>query len=95
MVKWSFLGSLYFENTRKNFKSNPALAVVLVLESKGLYLLTDYTAIKFHTHRDPAIPRDWVYPEEASCDAFFQPVPHDYESIVIALEYLNVKERVN
>ena len=95
MVKWSFLASLYFENTRKNFKSNLALAVVLVLESKGLYLLTDYTAIKFHTHRDPAIPRDWVYPEEASCDAFFQPVPHDYELIVITLEYLNVKERVN
>ena len=32
MVKWSFPGSLYFENTRKNFKSN----LVLVLESKGL-----------------------------------------------------------
>ena len=59
------------------------------------YVLTDYTAIKFHTHGDPAIPREWVYPEKASCDAFFQPVPHDYELIVIALEYLNVKERVN
>ena len=82
-------------NTRKNFKSNLALVVVLVLESKSLYLLTDYTAIKFHTHRDPAIPREWVYPKEASCNAFFQPVPHDYELIVIALEYLNVKERVN
>ena len=82
-------------NTRKNFKSNLALVVVLVLESKSLYLLTDYTAIKFHTHGDPAIPRDWVYPEKASCNAFFQPVPHDYELIVIALEYLNVKERVN
>ena len=32
MVKWSFPGSLYFENTRKNFKSN----LVLVLECKGL-----------------------------------------------------------
>lgn len=59
------------------------------------YVLTDYTAIKFHSHGDPAIPREWVYPEKASCDAFFQPVPHDYELIVIALEYLNVKERVN
>ena len=59
------------------------------------YVLTDYTAIKFHSHGDPAIPRDWVYPKEASCNAFFQPVPHDYELIVIALEYLNVKERVN
>ena len=33
MVKWSFPESLYFENTRKNFKSN----LVLVLESEGLY----------------------------------------------------------
>ena len=32
MVKWSFPGNLYFENTRKNFKSN----LVLVLECKGL-----------------------------------------------------------
>ena len=82
-------------NTRKNFKSNLALVVVLVLESKSLYLLTDYTAIKFHTHRDPAIPREWVYPEKASCNAFIQPVPHDYELIVISLEYLNVKERLS
>ena len=82
-------------NTRKNFKSNLALVVVLVLESKSLYLLTDYTAIKFHTHRDPAIPREWVYPEKASCNSFFQPVPHDYELIVISLEYLNVKERLS
>ena len=82
-------------NTRKNFESNLALVVVLVLESKSLYLLTDYTAIKFHTHRDPAIPREWVYPEKASCNAFFQPVPHDYELIVISLEYLNVKERLS
>ena len=29
-------GSLYFENKRKNLKSNLALVVVLVLESKGL-----------------------------------------------------------
>ena len=36
MVKGSFPGSLYFENTRKNFKSNLALVVVLVLESDGL-----------------------------------------------------------
>ena len=59
------------------------------------YVLTDYTAIKFHSHGDPAIPRDWVYPEEASCNAFFQPMPHDDELIVIASEYLNVKEDVN
>lgn len=59
------------------------------------YILTDDTAIKFHSQRDPAIPRDWVYPEEASCNAYFQPVPYDYELIVIALEYLNVKQRVN
>ena len=38
MVKWNFPGSLYFENTRKNFKSNLVLVVVLVMESKGLYL---------------------------------------------------------
>ena len=95
MVKWSFRGVHILRRREKNFKSNLALLVVLALESKGLFLLTDYTAIKFHTHRDPAIPRDWVYPEKASCDAFFQPVPHDYESIVIALEYLKVKERVN
>ena len=37
MVKLSFPGSLYFENTRKNFKSNLVLVVVLVLESKGLH----------------------------------------------------------
>ena len=35
MVKWSFPGSLYFENTRENFKSN--LVLVVVLESKALY----------------------------------------------------------
>ena len=35
MVKWSFPGSLYVENTRKNFKSKLVLVVVLVLESKG------------------------------------------------------------
>ena len=87
--------SIFWEDAKKSFKSNLALLVVLVLESKGLYLLTDYTTIKFHTHRDPAVPREWVYPEEASCNAFFQPVPHDYELIVIASEYLNVKERVN
>ena len=29
-------GSLYFENKRKNLRSNLALVVVLVLESKGL-----------------------------------------------------------
>ena len=36
MVKWRFPGSLYFENTRKSFKSNLVLVVELVLESKGL-----------------------------------------------------------
>ena len=35
--KRSFEGSLYFEKTRKNFKSNLVLVVVLVLESKVLY----------------------------------------------------------
>ena len=29
-------GCLFFDNTRKNFKSNLVLVVVLVLESKGL-----------------------------------------------------------
>ena len=33
----SYPGCLLFENTQKNFKSNLALVVVLVLESKGLY----------------------------------------------------------
>ena len=37
MVNLSFLGSLYYENKRKNFKSNLVLIVVLVLQSKGLY----------------------------------------------------------
>ena len=37
MVKWSFPGSLYFENTRKNFKSNLVLEVILVLKSEGLF----------------------------------------------------------
>ena len=40
MVKWSFPGSLYFENTRKNFKSNLELVVVLVLEPKGQFALS-------------------------------------------------------
>ena len=35
MVKLSFPGSLYFENTRKNFKSN--LLLVVVHESKGIH----------------------------------------------------------
>ena len=30
-------GGLLFENTRKNFKPNLVLVVVLVLESKSLY----------------------------------------------------------
>ena len=34
MVKWSFLGSIYFEKTRNNFKSNLVLVVVLVLNLK-------------------------------------------------------------
>ena len=37
MVIWSFPGSLYFQNTRKNLKSNLILVVVLVLESKDVY----------------------------------------------------------
>ena len=36
MVKGSFPGSLYFENTRKNFESNLVLVAVFVLETKGL-----------------------------------------------------------
>ena len=43
MVKWRLPGSLYFENTRKNSKSDLVLIVVLVLvlvlESKALYSL--------------------------------------------------------
>ena len=35
MVKLRFPGSLYFENTRKNFKSN--LVLVVVHESKGIH----------------------------------------------------------
>ena len=37
MVRWRYLGSLYFENTRKNVKSNIVLVVVLVVESEALY----------------------------------------------------------
>ena len=37
MVKRSFPGSLYFKNTRKNFKANLLLVVVLVVESEALY----------------------------------------------------------
>ena len=36
--KMKLSGSVYFEKTRKNLKSNLVLRVVLVLESKGLYL---------------------------------------------------------
>ena len=36
MVKRSFPGSPHFKETRKHFKSNLLLVVVLVLESKGL-----------------------------------------------------------
>ena len=38
-VQGSFLGSLFLENTRKNFQSNLAVLAVLVLESKGLHWL--------------------------------------------------------
>ena len=34
MIKYSFPGSLYFENMRKRFKSNLVLVVVI---AKGLY----------------------------------------------------------
>ena len=37
MVKWSFPGSLYFENPRKNLKSNLVLEVVLVFKPEGLF----------------------------------------------------------
>ena len=33
-------GRLLFENTRKNFKLNLVVVVVLVIESKGLYFLS-------------------------------------------------------
>ena len=36
-VRWSYQGCLLFENTRKNFKLNLVLVVVLVLEFTGLY----------------------------------------------------------
>ena len=38
-VQGSFPGSLFSENTRKNFQSNLAVLAVLVLESEGLYWL--------------------------------------------------------
>ena len=37
---------LYFENTRKNFRSNLVLVVVLVLESKGPYYLFVTSLVK-------------------------------------------------
>ena len=36
IVQRRIRGCLFFDNTRKNFKSNLVLVVVLVLESKGL-----------------------------------------------------------
>ena len=36
-VQLRISGCLFFDNTRKNFKSNLVLVVVLVLESKVLY----------------------------------------------------------
>ena len=43
LVKKRTSGCLFFDNTRKNFKSNLVLVVVLVLESKVLYwLLSTY-----------------------------------------------------
>ena len=36
LVKKRISGCLFFDNTRKNFKSNLVLVVVLVLESEGL-----------------------------------------------------------
>ena len=35
-VRWSFPGSLFFDNMRKIFYLNLVLVVVLVFESKGL-----------------------------------------------------------
>ena len=62
MVKWSFPGNLYFDNTRKNLKSNLVLVIVLVLESKGLYW-----AIAFNIRTPPVedspfllTPEDWL-----------------------------------
>ena len=39
LVKKRISGCLFFDSTRKNFKSNLVLVVVLVLESKGLYFI--------------------------------------------------------
>ena len=36
-VQWSLLECLFLENTRKNVQSNLLIAVVLVIEPKGLY----------------------------------------------------------
>ena len=52
MVKWSFPGSLYFENMRKNFKSILELVVVLVLESKGLYHPKIYSKCNIFYYQD-------------------------------------------
>ena len=42
-VQWRIPGCLFFDNTRKNFKSNLVLVVVPVLESKGLYSHNSWT----------------------------------------------------
>ena len=40
-----FWGVYFFDNTRKNFKSNLILVVVLVLECKGPYYVRDHRKI--------------------------------------------------
>ena len=47
-VQGSFPGSLFSENTRKNFQSNLAVLAVLVLESEGLYWLLRQDLCRFH-----------------------------------------------
>ena len=50
--------------------------------------LTDNATIKFHSHGDPAVPRDWMNPEKACCYGSRQFVTNDNVPIVITLEYL-------
>lgn len=47
-VQGSFPGSLFFENTCKNFQSNLAVLAVLVIESKGLYWLLRWDLCRFY-----------------------------------------------
>ena len=63
-VQWSFPGYLFFSNTRKNFKLNLVLfLVVLVLESKGLCLLqteTNSLTTWFHSFVRVWLTENWT-----------------------------------